>query len=389
MTSTTTGTTTKKTTTTAGPYAIPQKALLCFVRNQATKSTLFPAEGLCHFVFLLMHVNARTNRIYYSGTASDPLDDQTFYLAARTSARTRYGISIARTKVYDASIMFQTPGGSAALRKLWDMNIRHYGCLDEVLSGDTDDMDVKNAIKLLKAFRTLQGSFRQHQKELPSFIFLGVSVQHSAGSTKNPKLERYFNKLMSDASPDAVVFVTSYSSLSRSGCRVTGPNLWKDDSTHGQPTFVSALEFQRSVTLPDGVRALMSFSVYGRSYTSFRMHPFTVLNGQGSNCKDAGLADRQQFCFNQTGDSLRTDYALQQEYLLTKPNNVLYVYDSVKTIEKKMCWSAVNYSYDGGYAMYGVEMTDVGNRCGDLKHGGDYALLSYVKELLAVTFTAC
>ncbi|XP_064487842.1 uncharacterized protein LOC135400027 [Ornithodoros turicata] len=355
------------------------KPVLCFMLDKVTRSTVFPEDGLCHFLFLEVRIDA--SKIAY--TNGDELL-QRFYANAENSSSTGYGLSIKADAVPAAYGSIN--GISGSLQELWSRNIRHFGVSDQKLVHDDTPSAYYEVSLLLGNVRSLQGQFKNYNAEPPSYIILSVIPPDRLGRTDE---DLFFveavGNLIRHFSPDALVLTTVAFNALKEPCRVTGPTPWNDDTDPDKGyLMVRVLEAWRKASISQSVRLLISFTASGFAYTATATHPFVSTDGEGASCEQAAVAPRNDFC--RINSTIKDNGTVLQYGI---KDGVLYAFDTADTMEEKMCRAAVDYNFQGGYCMFSIENADSTNACDDDKYKGDLIIVHHLKDLAAKTFTSC
>lgn len=388
-TTTTISTTTTWTTTTSTLSGTP--ILLCTMGIKTNKHMPYVPDGLCDM--LVYHGGIQGNGAFYNDH-SGVNEFERYCATAKAAKRTMYGLDVMESQRDSTYSRLSTEKAKKRLRAVFESNVRHYGTLTTTLHRNTPKQYVQGVISLLTSFRQLQVNFSNGTEETPSYIFYGAAPLYEGNYDNDTAMRDNFDEVMKKVNPDIVLFRTTYTLMARSysGCKVTGDSVWESPSGKDQPSFEDSLTFRSRVTLPPGVRQLLSFSACGR--WNYRTSGLSLSSGLGQWC--TGTSTSRIFERACRGGAFYSDYQSTGrdnvrllEYRLRSDRLEMFVYDTAETIRTKMCRASVQHSYLGGWALFEAECSDISNVCNDPTYRDGYATIRRVKDLMNTTFSKC
>ncbi|XP_064473695.1 uncharacterized protein LOC135388220 isoform X2 [Ornithodoros turicata] len=338
------------TTMTTTTTSLPRQMLFCVV-DTPMKQPL--PDGLCTVAVLSI-----THGSFFAIGTNDLLVKWGGH--AMDAAVTVYGVDI-RTEAL-ATAKQRLLADPIPFEIVWSYNIHSFGVLDTELTPTTQYEAISEVIDVVKIIQGLQSSFRDANK---GFSFIGVAPRYKGNKAAN--LKQHIDRLIRELKPHVVLFrTTDIRNMSISGqYRILGPSPWYDPDAVEQPTFVDSLELKQSVTLPQDTKVLLSLSV-----AAFRLnctYPFTFsdVGDQMTCCVDKipvrnfACQDGADYYYYRHGEH---DYQRAHERHLyggsmgLKDSNVMVIYDSNKTMSRKICNTSLSFQYTGGWAAFDVNV---------------------------------
>ncbi|XP_065294923.1 uncharacterized protein [Dermacentor albipictus] len=220
-TSATTTTTTRTTTTTT--FA-PFTELICTVSGFAVFSTMYPPDGLCHFLFYWnVVVSGGTMRGVEVSTSWDVFKKEMI-----KRKNTSGGISFDSRYVTAGSIR----SVEKELNDLTTRNIMHYGVLNMLATAAKAHVLWQRTKVLLKELKTIQGN--DSNKRI--ILAMGLYDYGSQGEYYGD-FTILFREAIEQSSADTVIAISSVGWLyDRSRCECTPPSVWDTEALPGLPS---------------------------------------------------------------------------------------------------------------------------------------------------------
>ncbi|XP_064486061.1 uncharacterized protein LOC135398599 isoform X2 [Ornithodoros turicata] len=350
-----------------------------------------PPDGLCDLIVFQSST--------YSFTESElaPLND--FIEMARLYTSTLFGLDVAEQSRSKSLKNLKTTSGKSVLHSHWKNNIRHYGSLGATITANTNGQYIESLVELLKVLRTYQNEFRTNSSDDVPFIFVGVAPLYEGKPDTKGVMKDRFNRLISDAEPNIVLFQTSdFRNFSKSheGCVSNAITVWKNPPLSDQPSFVDTLTFRKAVNLPSYTLEVLPISLCIR-VTVFdqRVDDHNVRLGRADKCTSSALTTmRDTHCMNGKGaHQFQQNVTLDHDSIVylagLKNGRKIFAFELSSSIRRKMCKAFMEYDYNGGWAMYDMHCNDKNNVCNDGTFKKGFARLHWMKQYMSQVFTSC
>ncbi|XP_065301972.2 uncharacterized protein [Dermacentor albipictus] len=381
---TTTGTATvaSKTTTPEPRTPVP---LICTLTDQLLTSMKLPEDGLCDFVFF------DSLEKHGGSTIAGPPNEgfELFLEAAAKHHLTQFGVGLDYLNYQKVEKIMAKPETTAHLRKLWDLNISHYG----ILNTQVYDYSMENVSSLLHILQKVSVFLKEQQStDAPvagkaqrkgyTFLASGFATFQFTSETARRMNDIY--------TPDYVVGIGHLFQEDKNfaDCRIVPPNLRfvppEDSYFYSLETAVEALHGLRSSGLR--FKAAVSVAMFGRWYKPRHPDP-KVTKRPGhygalqlcTSIPEFQLDSIVKVCTNPSYSKKVFVRGLNTEYVFNKTLERTFIYDTEESLRYKLCGSKVSWtSFSYGFAAYNIEYSDGTNLCGR----GQFARLRSLKRVL-------
>ncbi|XP_064473073.1 uncharacterized protein LOC135387843 isoform X2 [Ornithodoros turicata] len=218
-------TTTPTTTTTVKP-PLDSKLIVSTV-SQSRDVSPIPSSvpgNLCHFL-MCGPITAP-----FMTTPDARLNKSTALVS--TLLTTRFGIDIKRGTQSQVISQLNTATGMGTTTT-HGKNVFHYSCLDFDIRVNTSSADVNQFIQFLKKISKVQFDNEGNLRTL-GYVFAGVSPIGSDSGNMRDHVQRIIN----EARPDGILFLTTYVKTKTSGFRAAVPSAWTMPTISDRPTFI-------------------------------------------------------------------------------------------------------------------------------------------------------
>ncbi|XP_064473708.1 uncharacterized protein LOC135388227 isoform X2 [Ornithodoros turicata] len=370
------------TTTTLKPR-LSAKTLLCVLGDEDK----FPPADLCDVL-----VYDSNNEDY--APFLNPMSIGTAAFARKTTEKTitKYAIQIPEKFRNEAMRSLQKPSGQDIVQQLWAARVRSYAFLELEVSPYTDMVQVSGVVSMVKTLRRLQHDLEGRTKQ-NGYIILGVAVMEKETKDNDHAYVQMLQEIMSEAKPDALVYVTSFNKefFGDTRCRAIGPSAWARPTIPDQPTFVNALELRKLIGASSTVTELLSLSISGR-WASFKELDDQeewddIITTQSCTSiirlgyQDKGCPRGSQYAsFHAYPRAEWHDVKRQHKYIRTKTWSFVMAYDDNITMATKMCRAAKEYDFHGGWAVFDLEFSDSRHLCPDDQFKDGLRLVHWIKH---------
>ncbi|XP_064476128.1 uncharacterized protein LOC135390037 isoform X3 [Ornithodoros turicata] len=369
-------------------------------------------DGLCDFIFYT------TEKSYVNTRPGLPFREDDFLvhhlrIKAASSTSTAFGIDVTAEFRQQSLNDLQTPEGKHVVEGNWKSKVRSYAALDVRVSRE-EESNTHIVIKFLKKLKAMQAVLTKDADI--GYIFLGVIIESMNGSARDAlssqqrfqrnesnedERHHFFNKILREVEPHAVVFVTTYrkyyagaeDSISRYGSVLpfTTPSVWNTSAVSEQPTFVDTLAFWSALDNVPGVPVMFSFSVAGRVCRPLNVQKLWTGNNVTGLCTTTSPGFITDYiCENSNIHSGTLDGYNVQESLWNHAAGTLIGYDSNITMKKKMCSVFADYGFRGGWMLYDIEFMEKIPPCDIMVEKSEsYYPVHFVKRILKGLHTDC